>query len=612
MKSEHPAYEKPNVKPSAPPLEEREAFSKAMAKHFHDMKVGEKFKIPCGSMLHETRLLFEKIDEDNFRVFHYNTGEGMVEFNSQPCTVCEYSPVSIQILTDTGAWDSFASIKVQGKMEEMNALLSMMSTAPPKEVDVRLQKPPQLSASCPFHSAEAEFKHFFISQYTSLEKGWDEYKRCTSLVIKHAKETEAQSIDYRLDRMLFATEQVRHRYLDWLSCDPEQYNKTKNAYIQAICSIKPEKAEEIKRELSELIQGQSSLRALSLLDKQATKYFKELPYDRLQEVRKKYGEPHCVFRGINYLGLRNKMSVEYLRVLFRNTANSKSILNHSDSRLKKLSTEHFPHAHDKLIQEELDLDVLNIIKVQEVLPTYIVTEDEKISIQLIEDLMQNNLIGQNTLKTLKKVCERNNPPLQLLSGRLDSLLSKIDEKKRVEFQFNLQVNPRAESNEKIKLIILSEIIMMIKDPVRKAQMITDLVENGFIEIDTLDSLKEEYEKNNPSLQLLSNALDSLLSKVDAVDVEFQIQFHLQTAREEKNEKRKLIILAAVVMAVKDPIRKTQIANEIEDEKIREDIFRSVAMEYAQQGEMQNALDLIENALIKPETKKELLAEINKH
>lgn len=313
------ALEKYPSNPLKIPEDGLSLYTSAIASHIQSLQPGESFKVPAGSREHGTILRLQKNADGSFDILHFNTGEGVLFIGGAPSTACRYASVSGKILETQAFWEKFVDATTKSGMDNINTLLNDLNH--PTALDPLLQKPLQMAGSCSFHSEEAEFKYSFISEFDSAEKGWAEYKKCTSLMASIATEYETKgssAIHWKLASMLKMKDIIRQRYLHWSEAikDPSQFTKIKNSYIDAIVYASP--GTNLRERIEGKIASYSPLRALSYLDKCLDERLKNSTYSELIDIREKFGTP-CTFEGTNYLGLRELMPIENTRKLLNET-----------------------------------------------------------------------------------------------------------------------------------------------------------------------------------------------------------------------------------------------------------------------------------------------------
>lgn len=370
------------------PAQEVADFTEALSNHMKEMKPGEIFKMPAGSLIHWTRLRFQKINDDTFDIIHYNTGDGATKVQSGPPSVSKYSGVPCAILEDPKFWEQLILAKMQPKMDPLNEILKNLNVKP-QDLDARFKKSMQMSDSCSFHSVGADFKHSFISHFESVEEGWDEYKKVMSSLPLIAKEHLSPSTNIDIKRMLDEKVMIRQRDRHWMelinSGDKEKVQNVINTYIEAITSLNKSK----DKEINGIIQNQSPLRCLYLLDNLLDTCLEKSTFEQLSDIRQRFGE-NCTFKGVNYLGLKQMMWFESNReMLWNEIEESKGVKRKVINLISELSSTIMPLSANDALQEilapKLDNEALN-----ELLGKYLFRESPAVAVIILRELLDNN------------------------------------------------------------------------------------------------------------------------------------------------------------------------------------------------------------------------------
>lgn len=384
--SESPVSQQ-KLKKIDPPVEELAIFSSAMSKHMHEMKEGDSFKIPSGSLYHDTRLKIIKNGDQTYDIIHYNTGDGVITIDGQKCTASKYCSVPANYVENQEFWTKFAQARMQSEMGSLNSLLSNTNVEPIPLDPVYIKSLQQLG-SCTFQAAMAEFKHEFISQFKDNDEGVAEYKKCMSLITSIALKKE-EALDPDLQRILFAKEKISRRYLDWMSIinDPEKVQEQERGYLGAIKFLGNYKEEE----LAKINQCQSALLRLSMLDKCLEECLKTSTYEQLERVRNDYGK-NCAINQTNYFGLKSMKWLEYKRVFLREMIDSKSAYGQLKSKVGEIVSSLLPSAFQQRVERVFTPNALDLQSLRNVLHEYIPRENPAIAAMLLRDLVLNGVI----------------------------------------------------------------------------------------------------------------------------------------------------------------------------------------------------------------------------
>lgn len=376
-----------------PPLDEVEVFSKALAQEMQSMQPGSKFKMPAGSLQHVTRLEFTKNSDGTYDIIHFNTGLGVIEINHKESTACKYRSIPAEKLEDPKFWKHLVDVKMQPDMTLLNDLLKNLNTEiPPIDLHKWLKKPLQLSGSCSFHAAEAEFKHSFITSFSSLEEGWEAYKQCTSLMAKNAVICESSSLESSIAKMLAAKEKLRRRYLDWMTIldNPEKLKNAQTAYIKAISDIGCSS----EAENYELIKSLTPLMAFSILDKRLNNGLDHITYERLMEIRNTYEEA-VSFNGFNHIGYRQLKWLESTQKVFHDVIKFAGWKGDLLFKIRDLSTNLLPNKWSTEIQTMINRTSLDKDSLISLLTEYILREETTKGNVLLQNLMKEKIISEN-------------------------------------------------------------------------------------------------------------------------------------------------------------------------------------------------------------------------
>lgn len=279
--------------------------SNAIVEHLLNLPPGNSFKMLGGHILHETRLVITKKEDETFSVYHFNTRCGALEDSS-----FSIKSVRTDLLLDPAWWQTLLELKLEKDfMHPFDKHLSLLGVqiALPEIFQKALQK----SDTCPTKCIEAELKQFIISNQEDEMVGLEQYKMIKSLMADVARTTKDNEIVPELVDIFRKKESIRHRFLDRhkLVKDTEEYEKTKHAYIKAICSMQKED-KEAEEEIHEVVSKKTPLMALSFLDWEFDKRSFNLSEEKYQEIV----ENHDVIKKpeIN-AGLKREYILEDLR-----------------------------------------------------------------------------------------------------------------------------------------------------------------------------------------------------------------------------------------------------------------------------------------------------------
>lgn len=375
-----------------PPPSEVEAFSNALANEMKYMQPGNRFKLPAGSVKHFTRLELIKNIDGTFDIIHFNTGLGALSIDYKTTTAHKYPSIPSERLEDPGFWNKLVEAKMQPDMKLLNDLLNKTAISPPVNIAERLKKPLQYNNSCSFHAVEAEFKHSFISSFPTIEEGWNAYKQCTSLMASEAVKNEGLSLEPSIERMLVAKEQVRRRYLDWMSIidNPEKLQSAKNAYMGAIASLGD--YSQIHNEM--LIENLPPLMALSLLDKRLNQGLNCISFAQLNHIRNTY-EPAVTFNDFNHMGHKQLKWLESTREVFKDVIELAGWKGDLLLKIRELSSIILPMKWNNEVQERITYALLDDDSLTPLLTDYILREDPAVADQLIQTLIKEKMIDEN-------------------------------------------------------------------------------------------------------------------------------------------------------------------------------------------------------------------------
>lgn len=370
-----------------PPADDVEIFSNALAAEMKFMKAGNKFKIPAGSLQHITRLEFIKNANGTFDIIHFNTGLGALSIANKKSTACKYDSVSAEKLEDPLFWKQFVEVKMQGNMTLLNELLKNLNVKnPPIDLNQWLKKPLQESDSCSFHAAEAEFKHSFITSFASLEKGWEAYKLCTSLMAQNAVQYESLFLEPTIAKILISKEKVRHRYLDWIT-DSTNLKNAKIAYIQALSEIGPYSEEENEA----LIKDLSPLMAQSALDKRLNESLDCISFEHLMKIINKYSN------AISHIGYKQLQWLESTREIFRDVTEFSGWKGELLLKIREISSILLPMKLNTEVQTKLNYAHLVKTDILTLLTAYLMREETTASHSLLQTLIKKSIVPENFL-----------------------------------------------------------------------------------------------------------------------------------------------------------------------------------------------------------------------
>lgn len=417
--------ELPSTHKITPPNEELEIFSSAIADEMRSMHPGDTFKMPAGSLNHVTRLKFIKKDNATFDIIHFNTGFGVIEIKGKDCTACKYKSVSSEKLENASFWKLLAEAKMQADMTVLNDLLKNLNPrVPPVDIIKWLKKPLQESGSCSFHSAEAEFKYSFITNFISIEKGWDAYKQCTSLMALNATQNEANELEPSIKKMLFAKEKIRRRYLDWMTIQDNrgEFEIIKNAYIEAITTM----GRYTKKNNETLVEYLPPLMSLSILDKRLNDGLDSISYEQLIHIRNTYG-PDVTFNGFNPIGYKQLKWIESTREVMQDVIEFTGWKGQLILGIKELSQILLSSKWNNEIQTKLNYAILDKKSLNPLLTEYLLREDLDIQDLILEALVKEDFLydGVIVYNHIKK-CLYSDPRkvLELIKKPMDEEIKK--------------------------------------------------------------------------------------------------------------------------------------------------------------------------------------------
>ena len=368
-----------------PPLDEIEIFTKSLAEKMRNMQPCDKFKMPAGSLQHITRLEFTKNANGTFDIIHFNTGLGVISIDNKKNTACKYLSIPAEKLENASFWETLVQVKMQGDMSLLNDLLKNLNPErPPLDLNPWLKKPLQDSESCSFHAAEAEFKHSFITSFSTLEEGWEAYKKCTSLMAQNAVQHESPFLEPSIAKSLISKELVRHRYLDWMT-HPEKLEETKLAYIQAIVEM----GRYSEEENHDFIKNLTPLMALSILDKRLNEGLGYTSYEQLMKITNKYD-----FLPVGYKQLK---WLESTREVFRDVIEFTGWKGELLLKIKEVSSTLLSGKLNGEIQSKLNYAILDKPEITSLLTAYLMREEKTVGNTLLHTLIKKNIIAENFL-----------------------------------------------------------------------------------------------------------------------------------------------------------------------------------------------------------------------
>lgn len=377
-----------NLQEVEAPEDEINIFSHAIANHLKEMKKGEFFVIPSGSLNHCTRIRIDRNEDGSFEMIHFNTGLGAINKS----TANKYGPIDKNTLEEPKFWVHFVQAKMTPKMDKFNQLLRTTCQSDPQPLDKELTKSFQESPSCSFHAPLAEFKYYFISRFDHSDEGYQEYRKIKYLLTSNAIENEAGTMDSALFHNLVSKEKLGRRHMDWLSIidDLEKYDNLIEAYFKAIIWIEPNS----KEKLNQMIQGKSPLKCLSVLNHYLDHQLKNASYEKLEKIRNNQDAKYLV-NGVNYLGMRQMMWIEYNRTFLSELIASKKI-KEIKNVVESINDTITPKLTDEKIQEplplSLDKDFFSFLK------QYIKVEQPEIAKKMLKDLFDTGCIDEKTYK----------------------------------------------------------------------------------------------------------------------------------------------------------------------------------------------------------------------
>lgn len=372
-----------------PPKDEVDIFSHALAAKMQSMKAGDRFKIPAGAVNHVTRLEFIKKDNGSFDIIHFNTGYGVIEIKGRDSTACQYRDVPQDKLETPLFWTQLVEAKMQASMTPLNDLLKNLNPERhPKDIISWLKKPLQGSGSCSFHAAQAEFKHSFITSFPSLEKGWEAYKLCTSLMILNATSSDLD-LEPSIAKMLHIKAKIRSRYLDWMTLldQPEKLESVQNAYISAIASMgrHPPKSSEA------LIEFLPPIMALSVLDKRLNDGLDSASFAELNYIRNTYG-PAVTFDDFNHMGYKQLKWLESTREVLHDASEFTGWKGDLVLNIRGLSKILLPLKWNNELQTKLNYAILDKKTLSPLLTEYILRENPEICDHTLKNLVDEHFL----------------------------------------------------------------------------------------------------------------------------------------------------------------------------------------------------------------------------
>ena len=527
-----------------PPLDEVKIFSKALAKEMASMQPGNKFKIPAGSLQHVTRLEFIKNNDGTFDIIHFNTGLGVIQINNKESTACKYRSIPAEKLETPEFWKQLVEVKMQPDMALLNDLLKNLNIEnPPMDLHKWLKKPLQHSGSCSFHAAEAEFKHSFITSFSTLEEGWEAYKLCTSLMARNAVKSESSSIEPIIARLLASKEKVRRRYLDWMTIldNPERLEAAKTAYIKAISDI----GRYSEAENYELIKGLTPLMAFSALEKRLNKGLNFIPYDRLIEIRNMHG-PAVTFNGFNHIGYRQLQWLASAQKVFSDVIKLTGWKGDLLLKIRDLSISILPNKWNNEVQTMLNYTILDDASLIPLLTEYILREDDAVGKQLLQTLMKEKIINKNffydadviyihmrnCLKSnLEKVLQLAQKPMEspLREEMLNRIYSKLLAQDTPEAA--LKIAELLEGHEKNEAFSKVALFYAEKNEIEKAVSIVKLTTNNLSSV--LSTIVDKLCKKGI---ILPQALQ-LANLIEVEEVKYQTLYNISFELIEKGKEK---------------------------------------------------------------------------
>lgn len=297
-----------------------------VAAHVRNLSTGKSFKVPAGYNTHETRVKIIKNADASYDVFHFNS-----QFSHYSVVI----GISGEKITSTDFWQQLITDKISSN--EMSK--SLESLGDWKTIDDIASKKAQITNSCSMQAIVAEFKHTFLSGYSSSQEGLAQYKLIKALQAKYAV-IEVRRLDRRIIPMLRNVAEKRQRYLVWnnrLQPDSAFLEISKTAYFKGLRMISPEfDLLSLEKEL----EGTSPLMLISTLDRAFSAYARKMSKLGLEAVIKK-----------SDLALLDAPIAAKLHIERRNMdANFETAL----AKAKKIKTSKFKTAFSSLLSRKED------------------------------------------------------------------------------------------------------------------------------------------------------------------------------------------------------------------------------------------------------------------
>lgn len=601
-----------------PPPEEVEIFSNALAAEIKSMVEGDRIKLPAGSLLHVTRLEITKNNDGSFDIIHFNTGDGALRFNTELVTASKYVSIPAKNLEDPEFWNEFVEVKMQLQMSKLNDLLQKLNPdTPPENIDRILKKQLQESNSCSFQSVEAEFKYSFISSFSNPDEGWQAYKQITSLMLTEVVEHESSTINESLERMLLFKGKTRQRYLDWMSIqnDAVKFTAAKTAYMDALSYLGYDLGAD-KLEIENL----SSLQTLSILDKNLNKCLNSVTFDKLIQVRDKFGSD-LTFNHFNHVGFKQLIWLESTREVFQDIIDFSGLKGYTLLKLKQLSAIALPASQNAKVQSSINFPVLNPKELSKLLTEYLIRQDSTRTEQTLQTLQNANIINENFVYDadviINHIKECTHPNLDIV---LDIVIQMPKEERFSTFKTILSKIAEHGTAKDLNKVI--DYLGNLTDESEKAELLYILcnrlsIHNKFKEaINIASRISQETKKSEAFLDICraqinrGNIDDALVSTHSISDEEALESSHIDICHalvkdgrieeavkisnkipESKRSSSSRSISVAIAKSGKID-KALEIAGSIISEQQKAMAFQSIAEAYVKIGKIQEALNLI--------------------